>query len=386
MARRSEPWYWSARRGWYVQINGKQIPLGKAEKKTSTPPVEVQMEWHRLMAVEGKLDGPEMKRSTVPELIEVFLASKSRCRDSTLRKYQYILGPFAKRYEKIRVSDLRPRDVTDFCDSMETWGDSSRFTCCALVKQAWEFGRDRGYSDVNALAGMDNPYHIPTRDHAMTEAEYLLVRNLARDDNWKLLVDVLWFTGARPGEVCKIEARHLHPIEAKATLAANEHKTGSKSKRSRVIYFPDEIMAALRAMAEARPEGPLLRNTVDTPWTNIAISCRIMRWRRLGKIPAGLVLYTARHGFVTRKINEGHTPSLVAKAVGHANTRVTEGVYYNPASDRLGQVAQNDIRKAVEAEISRSGSEIDVDSLVKSIVESVIAKMCINPVKDSSNA
>jgi integrase len=381
MPRRPEPWYWSKRKGWYVQLDGKQILLGKADKRTPNPPPEIQKEWHRLMAVGNRLSDEERRRTTVPELVEVFLEWKAKTRRaSTIRRYEYILLPFATRYKNRRVSDIHPHDVLDFAAGQATWGDSTRFIFVGLVVTAWRYARDRGYFDANPLVDIDNPYRMQVREHAMTTEEFLLVRNLRDDAEWRFVMDVLWHTGARPGEVCKIEGRHLHPTEPKATLGAKEHKTGRMSGRNRVIYFPDEIMAELRKMAVERPTGPLLVNQQGNPWRALSIAMQFLRWRKRGKIPKHLVLYSARHGFVTRKIAEGHHPSLVSKAVGHAHSRVTEGVYFNPASEALGKVAKSDIRAAVQAEVEKGkvDGSIDVEGLVQTIVDGVVARMVVN--------
>src|SRR4051812_48707655 len=99
MARRPHPWYWKARKGWYVQYNKKQILLGKADRETTKPPPEVEAEWHRLMMGENLLDATERQRATVPEICEAFLSAKLKLRPATYSIYRSFLSDFARTYK-----------------------------------------------------------------------------------------------------------------------------------------------------------------------------------------------------------------------------------------------------------------------------------------------
>jgi hypothetical protein len=66
--RKPEPWYWSARKGWYVQVNEKQVRVGEDDnpkpKGKPEPPEAVMREYYRVMGTAGKLDVSDKQRAT----------------------------------------------------------------------------------------------------------------------------------------------------------------------------------------------------------------------------------------------------------------------------------------------------------------------------------
>jgi integrase len=372
MAKRPEPWYWAARKGWYIQVNKKQILLAKAPQETKIPPKEALQEWHRLMSAEGMVEAKDLRRITVPEIVESFMETKARHKPKTVENYKYILEAIALEFRTARPANVREDDVLRFVTGKDTWGESTKHACVRLIKMVFKWARDKGLMDVNPLAGMDNPWMAGKRERAMDESEYGMMMQGYADESFQLLMEILWETGARPGELCRLDPRHLHPTEPKATLSAAEHKTGRKSGRSKSIHFPEHLMVRLRKLAFARPEGPLLVNFYGGRWTVNAIQKRFRRLVLKGKAPEGLRAYDARHGFVTRKINEGHSVSLVSKAVGHIGTSVTEGVYFNPTAAKIGELFRADISAA------NSGGSVDMDALAEKVAAKMAALMGLN--------
>src|SRR4051812_39096892 len=113
MPRRPEPWFWTARRAWFVQIKGKQIRL--AEDKD-----EAYREYYRLMAASGELTDAEMSRALVPDVLEAFLASKSKMRERTIKSYGYHLKPYAVAFKSRKLGTLRPNEVIKVTDNVDT--------------------------------------------------------------------------------------------------------------------------------------------------------------------------------------------------------------------------------------------------------------------------
>lgn len=81
-------------------------------------------------------------------------------------------------------------------------------------------------------------------------------------------LQAIWFTGARPGEIAKIEARHFE--DGLWRLDPKEHKTGRVTGKDRVIGVCDELCEIVDRLTAKYPTGPIFRNSYGRPWTTQA--------------------------------------------------------------------------------------------------------------------
>jgi integrase len=328
--RTPKPWYWSARNAWYVQIDGKQTRLGAAETKTKIPPDDVRREYHRLMACRGLITDEDRRKASVPEVIEAFIAGKAATRTKTVKTYLFYLEPFAHRFRGRKPDSIKVSEVLAFVTSRSTWSDGTKHNAVVTVKALYRWARDVGYLDANPMAGLTNPYPAGRRERGITLAEFEGMIGAVRDDAFKTVLRFLRDTGCRPGELCKLTARHLDPVQPVATLRPGEHKTGRRTGRSRTILLPGTIAEELRELARQRPTGPLLRNTKGDPWNPNTIEKRVRRLRRKLNLPDDVVPYAARHSFLTRLVETGTPLAIAAKIAGHSRIDTIQDVYLHP--------------------------------------------------------
>lgn len=334
-----KPWFWTARNAWYVQVNGKQIKLDENEKKAHAA-------YHRLMAAEGRSDPAKGGRLSVPEAVEACVRASEHLRPSTVRLYRDMLGPFAAHYRTRRIDDLSAADAIGFVSAYagtgykgRPFGDSTRALMFRFIKTLFRWARDTGLIQINPLHGTASPWRIATRNRAMTEDEYQTIMSSPLvPTGGKEVFEFLWRTGARPGEIVRIEARHLDARRPIARLQPTEHKTGTKTGLQREVVMPPDLMEKLRAYASARPRGPLLLNEKGSPWTPKSISEWFQRARKALQLDPDLVLYMARHAFVTRLVEGGNALALVAKLAGHTHADTIQRVYYHPDLDSMASI------------------------------------------------
>jgi integrase len=338
--RTPKPWYWSARKGWYVQIDGKQTRLGAAETKTKNPPEDVRREYHRLMACQGLVSDEDRRKALVPEVVEAFIASKAATRAKTVKTYLFHLEPFAQRYRSRQLGAIKSSEVLTFVASRTTWGDSTKHSAIVAVKGLFRWARDAGYLDTNPMAGLMNPYPVGRRDRGITLDEFEKMIGAVRDAAFKTVLRFLRDTGCRPGELCKLTARHLDPVQPIATLKPGEHKTGSRTGRCRTILLPGTIADELRQLARHRPTGPLLLNTKGDPWRPNTIEKRVRRLRRKLGLPDDVVPYAARHSFLTRLVELGTPLAIAAKIAGHSRVDTIQDVYLHPEMSAMKEAVE----------------------------------------------
>lgn len=105
MPRPPKPWYWKARKGWYVYIGKEKTPLGRDKDEAI----------RRFPEIMGK---PKEVRQPAPEgsiaiILDDFLARTYENRSKeTADCYKDFLQSFAAKYGRMRVSDLHSGHVT----------------------------------------------------------------------------------------------------------------------------------------------------------------------------------------------------------------------------------------------------------------------------------
>lgn len=115
----------------------------------------------------------------------------------------------------------------------------------------------------------------------LTPEEYaqLLV---AATPPFRLILRVLYVSGARPVKVAAVTAENLDTDAGLVSLA--EHKTAYKGFR-RVIYLTLEAVALLERRCERYRSGPLLLNNRCEAWTENAIGLAMPRTRERAGMP-----------------------------------------------------------------------------------------------------
>ncbi len=337
--RQPEPFYWAARRGWYVQIEKRQIKLGgdpdPRPKGRPRAPEGVMREYYRVMATNGRSTAEDREQATVAEVCEVFLSRKDGLRENTKRLYAYYLSRFASALAGVRFNAVRMEDVTRAAESQSKWSAGTKHCFVLTVTTAFRWARDAGYLDMNPFAGWANPYPPAPRRRSMTDAEFAAVIDQARDLQWKQFMMFLRGTGCRIGELMALEAKHVDPERPFARLPADLHKTGRKSGKDRVLVLPADVEVMVRALARQYPKGPIFRNSRNGgPWTANTIGRRMRRYRE--KLGLGDVCcHMIRHATLSRML-DGDTPlHLVAKIAGHSDPQTLMNTYYHPDEDLM---------------------------------------------------
>jgi integrase len=330
MARQPKPWYWEKRKAWYAKIAGKTVKLDENEAKA-------RKEFYRQMAAEGQLDERQQGRVTLAEATEAMLASVQHYRENTRRLYTYNLTPFALKHGKRRLDAVKHEDVIGFVSAYQgkgyknrTFGDASRYLMFRYIKSLFKWCKETGILERNQMHGKGCTWKVMARERVMTLEEYRLLMDSRANAHFKEVVEYLWKTGARPGEIACMQARHLdrrHPI---VRLQPTEHKTGTKTGLQREIIMPVELMDRLRAYALERPKGRLLVRKNGQPWSTDRISDTFGYWKRKLKMADDCVAYLARHAFGTRAIDAGSSIATVAKMLGHNDTGTLMKHYFHP--------------------------------------------------------
>lgn len=322
MSRRSQPWKWLARKGYYAWVGGKRVRLCDLEEGQGVA-------WDRLRDLQAIAEGRRREptvRAVVAEHLQNMMR-RAKAKEMTGRAYNDAHSRLTRflAFEvdgvamgSLRADEIRAHHVYAWLDAHD-WNPTTRCDYAQAVRGAFRHAARRGRLERNPLAEMDPPGVKRRRDDIPSADDLERLRAAIRSEPFRTLFDLLALTGARPGEISRLEAKDIDWRAGIATL--REHKTARKTRRPRIIYFPAEALEILQPLADLRPVGPLLRNERGTPWNPKAIVSMMARVRERAGV-AGAVTYHLRHAFITRALAVLPT-AVVGRLAGHANIATT---------------------------------------------------------------
>jgi integrase len=263
---------------------------------------------------------------SVETICALYLDELEKDRPSVAQRYKPILGSFCDfKHNGKRIGKLLVNAELD-APHLKAWArdfpsQNTRRTYINCCKAAMEWAVDRKSINVlhNPLNGVSAPKG-ESRAVVITKEEHEALVKF-HSDCYADFLKAMWFTGARPGEIAKIESRHFD--DGLWRLSPKEHKTGGKTNKDRIIGVVGELEEIVLRLCEQYPEGPIFRNTYGEPWTTGASHMRFKKARKKGIIRAEVIPYSYRHAWATHALESGNlTEYEVAKALGHQTTQM----------------------------------------------------------------
>lgn len=358
--RKPEPWYREERKGWYVQVNKAQVRLGAdknpkrdREGKPVAPPV-VMREYHRIMSSSGLTSDSDREKATVGEVVEAFLAVKSRLSPKGYAHLVWFMRKFAEPYLNRRFRTIRVADIERIAADRTTWNDSSKHAFAAKVQGLFRWAKDAGYLEFNPLAGWEVPWVEAIRERSLTDAEFLAIADMASDLEFKQILGFMRATACRPSEARKLTAAHIHPEKPIATLAPHEHKTGKKTKKSKIILMTKDVEQMVRALVVQYPTGPIFRNSRagkkggkwgnGIGWGEDTLAARFRKYRDKLGLGKEVVPYVVRHTSLSNMLNGGMSLHHVMVVGGHTQPSTLMRTYYHADQEIILEAIEKSIK------------------------------------------
>jgi integrase len=338
--RYAKPWYRKSKSQWFVQINGKQIPLGKGKR-------EAMRQYHRLMD-----KGPATGELPVRKLLDAYhLWLKANRADSTVTRRKPLLESFGNFVRPtLRIRDLKGFHVESWIASGYAEANSTtRNIMITAIKAALSWGVKQGYADSNPIATLEKPAANIRQEFLPVETwpQVLALTNGPFNDFLTVMLD----SGARPQEMFKFEAKHYRDSRFTLPIADSKGK-----KKSRVVYLPETARKIVEKLVKHYPEGKLFRNTKDIPYCADSIKCSFGRLKAKLKAEGieldSLCATTLRHSFAHHRLTSGQDSLTVSKLLGHADGRMV--------ATRYGHIEAN--ADFMQAEASRIVFPLDSNS------------------------
>lgn len=328
-AGKSKPWFRTARKQWFANMNGKQVPLGISD------PADVSGAEAALRAIIGALashtpltpsNAALTPSQTVADAVAGYLAlchrraAAGRIQDRTVEEYRRGLEPFLAAFAGRLLSTLAAEEVEAWAARPE-WSPSTQRTYLGAVMSALKWAGC-------ALSIRRPPSESRGAETCLTDEQFALVlkelRAAPKVGDLAELLTVLRLTGARPQELASLRSEAVD--WENCCTRKREHKTRRHTGADRVIHFPEVAMKVLKEQRERYGStGPLFRTRHGKPYRQSVIV------RRLGDISERVgfrvVSYGMRHAFCTRALEAGVPDAVVAALVGHKGTAMLQRHY-----------------------------------------------------------
>jgi integrase len=212
----------------------------------------------------------------------------------------------------------------------------------AALNRAWREGKiasDSAWRRVEPFEGAD-----AARVRYLTIAEAQRLINAAdKDSGFRMLVRGALATGARYGELAALRVADFNPD------SGTVHVRTSKSGKGRHIVLADEGIALLSVQAAGRAPGDLLLPKADGSQWAPSHQNRPMRAACQGARIEPASFHCLRHSYASHAIMNGAPLLVVAKNLGHADTRMVERHY--------GHLAPSYVADAIRAAAPKFGLE-----------------------------
>jgi integrase len=231
----------------------------------------------------------------------------------------------------------------------DDWRRRRRSTANRILKilkgglnRAWRDGKipsDAAWRRVEPFEGVES-----ARVRYLTLAEARRLINAAEPD-FRTLVEGALQTGARYGELVRFVVSDFNTDSG--TIAVHESKSG----KPRHIILTDEGAAFFRSICAGRPgTSPIFVRSNGTAWIRSAQAIPIKDACLRGSITPPINFHGLRHTWASHAVMGGVPLMVVAKNLGHADTKMVEQHY--------GHLAPSFIADAIRAGAPRFGVEV----------------------------
>ena len=330
---------------------------------------------------------PTMKRMTVLELVERYLATKTGVRPNTLMNYNFVMNLLQKEDFALKtIGEVKTSDAKLFLIKLQQDGKrySTVKTVRGVLRPAFQMAVDDDLLNKNPfsfeLAGVVVNDSV-TRE-AITRDQMRKFLKFVHDDNnyckYYEVVYILFHTGMRISEFCGLTIsdidfeHHLINIDhqlqrcADMTLVIQETKTHAGTRK---IPMTEDVEKCFRAIIEDRPT-PKIERMVDgySGFLFLDKNClpevamhwehrfnhMVKRYNDIYKVQMpNITPHVCRHTYCSNQAKAGMNPKTLQYLMGHSEIGVTLNTYTH-----LGlEDAAEELQRMEEAEAARREQE-----------------------------
>jgi len=274
------------------------------------------------------------------EAITRFSQWKSlKCKSGTNRSYVFILRQFALFCRNCEIESITLGEVMNYFNLLKDigWDDNSFIPRAAAIRNLFEFFSMQGIPVLNpALIPIPNPsYKLP---RIATQEEYEKLLNIIPENSDprhirnKAIINLLWDTGARNGEICSLDIEDLDLLNKKAIIKTEK----SQGRRPiREIFWTEKTnnnilkwLARRQQIEEKRISREDNNAVFISLCTNVAgrrldvkgVGAMLRNYSWKAKIPT-MNAHSFRHHMGHQIVERGGCNSDVSNILGHSDLK-----------------------------------------------------------------
>lgn len=304
---------------WYSYFNTGQKTADGQPIRKRLPDWGTPQFWDSYAAFKAAKTKREAPGYTVASLVDEYRKSPtfSKLAGSTQKNYANQLQKVVDVWGKFPVNELTPKHIRMALEG-EGWGAGTRNMVVAVIGVIYKWGRRNERAVINPVQDIERAElgeHDPWPEHILEAALK------ADDDLTRLAVHLLYFTGQRIGDVCKLRWTDIR----------DDHIWVRQTKTGKEVEPP--LTAELQAELARHPKsmGPII-----TGINEMGLRRRLQRYTRaLGveTVPHGL-----RKNAVNALLEAGCTIAEVAAITGQTH-QIVEKYAAKVNRRRLGKAA-----------------------------------------------
>ena len=316
-----KPFYKKQMKRWYVWFNGRQVPLGTDEAKAYA-------KWQRMLDAAQEPADPDICLLAVAN--RFIKESRGTISDGRLKQYASYIVSVCREFGDKPAAKLSKGEFSRWVAKQEQWSDWGKRDCIDTILRVYRWATvEQGILNKNPLSGIRKPTpKARSRIVSPAEHEAMVRASLESKENARefALYLIASRCGARPQDVRRVEAKHVHKLDAGVVWVFDEHKTAHKGHR-RVVYLTPCLSTLMQILIESRPSGPLFVQENGRPWSRHTAARRFKRIRESLGIDKSLKLYSYRHTYATEALVNGASLAETAELLGHKDTRMVSRTY-----------------------------------------------------------
>ncbi|MBD2341999.1 tyrosine-type recombinase/integrase [Calothrix sp. FACHB-156] len=286
------------------------------------------------------------------QLVSLWLATK-RSKESH-RAYENDIRAFvgfllSEKPEQVRLSDIDLRtininDVQAYADFLETHptktgkplAPASRARRISAVKSLLAYGCKIKYLQFNAADDTLLPKPKDTlAERILSEMEVMTMVALTTKERDRLLIQLLYYTGARVGEVAALRWRDIR---------ANRDGRGQvtlfgKGEKSRTVLIPQKVyegLLGLRSKTDTKDAAVFKSRKGGQPLKDRQIRDIVAAAGKKAGIQGKVSPHWLRHSHASHSLDRGAPVQLVQRTLGHSSLHTTSRYAHAKPSDSSG--------------------------------------------------
>lgn len=325
MPAKSRVWWWSAKKYWATQIDGKRVCLakGRKNKKSAEAKLDQMLAERQLLS---SVDGP----ITVAALCEQFLDDvNENLAPKTYESYRYSCQLLVDQLGSRTAHTIKPADIRKFRLKLsKSLNETSQGIVLRSILRCFNWGVGEELIPNHALSKIRKP-RGNRRDRYLADEEFQLMlrctnpkNNHRRGAEFRRLLFAMDFTFCRPGELCRLKWTDIKWDQNVAVLEV--HKTSRATGQPKIIAIVPKMKRLLEWIKQRTKSDYVFLNSRGLPWTVNAINQRVQHIRERAGFGKDVVPYTLRHRAATNSVLRTGNLKMTSLLLGHSSTSTTE--------------------------------------------------------------